>query len=211
MPSKHYAKKRFGQHFLTDQRVIAQIVKAIHPKPGEQILEIGPGLGALTEAMLQQCHAMIAIELDRDVIPKLAERCGALGQLQIFAQDALVADYAAFKTDERLLRIIGNLPYNISTPLLFHLINFREVIQDMHFMLQKEVVERMTAEVDTDHYGRLSVMLQYFCNAQWLFEVPPTAFSPPPQVDSAVVRLIPHTKLPYPAKNFQMFSDLAFR
>ena len=188
---EHRPRKRFGQNFLTDTHVVAKIAHAIRARPDDHLVEIGPGLGALTEVLLPQVTAMDAVELDRDLIPRLAQRCGALGQLQIHAADALRFDFAGLAGDGRPLRIVGNLPYNISTPLMFHLLENRDVIRDMHFMLQKEVVDRLAAGPGSKDYGRLSVMMQYHCAVASLFDVPPGAFNPPPKVTSAVVRLRP--------------------
>ncbi len=192
----HRPRKRFGQNFLQDPNVVAKIVHAIAPASDDRLVEIGPGLGALTEALLPRVEAMDAVELDRDLIPRLARRCGALGKLQIHSADALKFDFASLAADGRPLRIIGNLPYNISTPLMFHLLKSREVIRDMHFMLQKEVVDRLAATPGGKDYGRLSVMMQYHCAVDSLFEVPPGAFNPPPKVMSAVVRLRPWDEPP---------------
>ncbi len=192
----HRPRKRFGQNFLQDPNVVAKIAYAIAPHSDDHLVEIGPGLGVLTEALLPQVEAMDAVELDRDLIPKLARRCGALGQLQIHSADALKFDFASLAADGRPLRIIGNLPYNISTPLMFHLLKSRAVIHDMHFMLQKEVVDRLAATPGGKDYGRLSVMMQYHCAVDSLFDVPPEAFNPPPKVNSAVVRLRPWKESP---------------
>jgi len=189
-PSRHQAKKRFGQNFLQDFTVIDRIVAEINAKPGQHIVEIGPGLGALTKAVLKNSGRITVIELDRTVIPKLRFNCDGLGELEIIETDALRCDFAQFGGGDKI-RVIGNLPYNISTPLLFHLFAQIEHIEDMHFMLQKEVVQRLVAEPGSKQYGRLSVMAQLFCECQQLFIVPPEAFYPAPKVDSAVVRLIP--------------------
>lgn len=182
-------RKRFGQHFLIDDGVIHAIVNQIHPQRGETLVEIGPGLGALTAPLLEHVPQLHAVELDRDIIARLAKRYPA-DRLTLHAGDALKFDFAQLGSD---LRIVGNLPYNISSPLLFRLIDFSAQIRDLHFMLQKEVVARMTAEPSTHDYGRLSVMLQRRFHMEWLLDVPPVAFQPPPKVDSAVVRLIPKT------------------
>jgi len=187
---KHRARKRFGQHFLTDPYVVAGIVAAISPQRDDHLVEIGPGLGVLTESLLPCVNAMDAIELDRDIIPKLKERCRDRGQLHIHEADALKFDFTTLAEDGRPLRIVGNLPYNISTPLMFHLLSM-QTVQDMHFMLQKEVVDRLAAIPSNKDYGRLSVMMQYHCRVESLMQVPPEAFSPPPKVNSAVVRLVP--------------------
>ncbi len=189
-PNQHQAKKRFGQNFLQDQSIIERIVKNIQPKSSESIVEIGPGLGALTREILTETQKISVIELDRDVIPKLKFNCDGLGELNIFEQDALKTDFTQFAPEGKI-RVVGNLPYNISTPIMFHLYEYLEHIQDMHFMLQKEVVQRMVAQPGSKTFGRLSVMTQYACDAQMLFIVPPEAFSPAPKVDSAIVRLTP--------------------
>lgn len=189
----HRPRKRFGQNFLHDPAIIQRIVNAIHPRPGERIVEIGPGQGALTTQILPLIGTMDAVELDRDLLEPLQEKCAPLGQLNLHAADALKFDYCQLcESADQKLRIVGNLPYNISSPLLFHLMEQRHCIKDMHFMLQKEVVQRITALPGSGHYGRLSIMLQYFCEAEMLFTVAPGAFFPPPKVDSAVFRLIPH-------------------
>lgn len=189
---KHHPRKRFGQHFLQDDSVIARIVAAINPQTEDHIVEIGPGLGVLTEALLTHVPEMDVVELDRDIIPKLAERCGAKGVLNIHAADALRFDFSSLVKDNRPLRLVGNLPYNISTPLMFHLLESRHLIRDMHFMLQKEVVDRLAAKPGNKDYGRLSVIMQYYCLVESLFNVPPDAFAPPPKVDSSIVRLVPY-------------------
>lgn len=204
----HNARKRFGQNFLTDRSVIDNIIQAISPKTNEIIVEIGPGLGALTEPLLQLTKKLIVIELDRDLAPKLQQKLSGLGELTVYQADALDFDFSSLATNQDKLRIVGNLPYNISTPLIFHLLTYANDIHDMHFMLQKEVVERMTAPVGTAHYGRLSVMVQYQCQATALFLVPPESFHPKPKVDSAIIRLSPYAELPYPAKNYHLFSTL---
>jgi len=204
----HRPRKRFGQNFLQDPNVVAKIAYAIAPQPHDHLVEIGPGLGALTEALLPQVEAMDAVELDRDLIPKLAQRCGALGQLRIHSADALKFDFASLAADGRPLRIIGNLPYNISTPLMFHLLKSRAVIRDMHFMLQKEVVDRLAATPGGKDYGRLSVMMQYHCAVDSLFDVPPGAFNPPPKVNSAVVRLRPWDEPPVKVPDVALLEKL---
>jgi 16S rRNA (adenine1518-N6/adenine1519-N6)-dimethyltransferase len=175
---------------------VANIVAAINPQANDHLVEIGPGLGVLTESLLPCVTAMDAIELDRDIIPKLAEQCRQRGELHIHASDALKFDFAALAKDGRKLRIVGNLPYNISTPLMFRLLAIRELIIDMHFMLQKEVVDRLAASPGNKNYGRLSVMMQYHCRVEALLDVPPESFDPPPKVQSAVVRLVPYTEPP---------------
>ncbi|WP_330925975.1 16S rRNA (adenine(1518)-N(6)/adenine(1519)-N(6))-dimethyltransferase RsmA [Candidatus Sororendozoicomonas aggregata] len=197
----HKARKRFGQNFLRDQSVIERIVLSIHPKKGEKLVEIGPGQGALTEGLLAGAGALDVVELDRDLIPALKLRFGLNPDFCIHEADALKFDFSALKTDDRPLRLTGNLPYNISTPLIFHLLSFRGLISDMHFMLQKEVVQRLAATPGDKHYGRLSIMTQYSCAVDNLFTVGPGSFKPAPKVDSAIVRLTPHKVLPYPCKN----------
>lgn len=185
----HIPRKRFGQNFLVDDGIIHAIVDAIRPRPGETVVEIGPGLGALTRPLLERLPHLHAVELDRDIVARLHKTWPA-ERLTIHAGDALKFDFGTLGDD---LRVIGNLPYNISSPLLFHLMTFAPHIRDLHFMLQKEVVERMVAAPGTADYGRLSVMLQRRFHMEWLLDVPPAAFDPAPKVDSAVVRLIPKT------------------
>jgi len=205
--SRHQPRKRFGQHFLHDRHVINRIVAAINPQFSETIVEIGPGLGALTTALLPAAQKLQVIELDRDVIPHLQKNCAGLGELIIYQQDVLTTDWAALAQQQpACLRVVGNLPYNISTPLIFHLLQQAHYLIDMHFMLQKEVVDRMIAKPDTSDYGRLSVMVQYFCQTESLFPVAPGAFSPPPKVDSAVIRLTPYRQLPFVAHDFELLS-----
>ncbi len=196
----HQARKRFGQNFLHDPGVIERIIRAIHPKPDDAIVEIGPGLGALTEEILAVNPKLQVVELDRDLIPILRTKFFNYPEFRVHQADALKFDFSQL-TDGKPLRIIGNLPYNISTPLIFHLLSQTGVVQDMHFMLQKEVVQRMAAVSGDNNYGRLGIMTQYFCKVQPLFEVGPDAFRPSPKVDSAIVRLVPYTELPHPAKD----------
>lgn len=183
----HVARKRFGQNFLIDQGIIGAIVSAIDPKRSDTVVEIGPGLGAITVPLLERVDRLHVVEIDRDLIARLKKQHPA-ERLAIHEGDALAFDFASIGSD---LRLVGNLPYNISTPLLFHLASYGQQVRDMHFMLQKEVVERMVAEPGCADYGRLSVMLQYSFWLEWLIDVPPESFDPPPKVDSAVVRLIP--------------------
>ena len=187
---KHIARKRFGQNFLIDAQVIGGIVAAIAPQRDDLVVEIGPGLGALTAPLLDRLDHLHVVEIDRDIVARLHQRFPA-DRLSIHAGDALAFDFGGLAAAGRKLRVVGNLPYNISTPLLFHLTRFADRVYDMHFMLQKEVVERMVAEPDSADYGRLSVMLQYRFVMDWLLDVPPESFDPAPRVDSAVVRLIP--------------------
>ncbi len=194
----HRARKRFGQHFLHDPGVLQRIVAAIDPQPGERIVEIGPGRGALTLPLLERCRRLEVIEIDRDLIPVLEASAAGKGELVVHAGDVLEIDFDALRGAGSRLRVCGNLPYNISTPLLFHLLASRASIVDMHFMLQKEVVDRMVAPPGGKEYGRLTVMLAAACVATSLFRVGRGAFQPPPAVDSAVVRLVPHAADPFP-------------
>ncbi len=191
------ARKRFGQHFLHDPGVIARIVAAIDPRPGERIVEIGPGLGALTGPLLERSGRVEVVEIDRDVIPELERRTAGRGELVIHNMDVLETDFRALRGTGAPLRVCGNLPYNISTPLLFHLLAAGDAVQDMHFMLQKEVVDRMAARPGGGDYGRLTVMLAAACRVEKLFNVGSGAFNPPPRVDSAVVRLVPLATPPF--------------
>jgi 16S rRNA (adenine1518-N6/adenine1519-N6)-dimethyltransferase len=200
------ARKRFGQHFLHDPGVISRIVAAIDPKPGQRIVEIGPGLGALSRPLLERCRRLEVIEIDRDVIPDLQRHCAGAGELVVRQGDVLGMDIASLYGDGPPLRLCGNLPYNISTPLLFRLLASRAVIADMHFMLQKEVVERMVARPGGKIYGRLTVMLAAACGAELLFRVGSGAFRPAPAVDSAVVRLVPHAVPPFPLPDTARFA-----
>lgn len=196
----HTARKRFGQNFLHDERVIADIVAAISPQPTDFLVEIGPGLGALTEPVAESVPQLTVIELDRDLATRLRHHPFLQEKLIVIEQDAMQFDFAKLaEQSTQKIRVFGNLPYNISTPLMFHLFKFHTNIQDMHFMLQKEVVKRLCATPNSKAYGRLTVMTQYFCQVIPVLEVPPHAFKPAPKVDSAVVRLIPHNQLPYPA------------
>lgn len=205
--TQHHPRKRFGQHFLHDTHIINRIVAAIDPQRDDHLVEIGPGLGALTHALLPHVSSMDAVEIDRDIIPKLKTSSEQYGHLVIHEQDALTFSLDSLGKDHPL-RIVGNLPYNISTPLIFHLLEQLNCIKDMHFMLQKEVVDRLSAHPGTKIYGRLSVMVQYFCQVKKLFTVAPGAFTPPPQVDSAVVRLIPHKECPHIAKSLPMLRNI---
>ena len=186
----HIPRKRFGQHFLHDQNVIEQIINAIHPEPDQFIVEIGPGQGALTLPLLKRAGNLHVIELDRDLAKLISDRCKNIGTLHMHCTDALKFDFC--KLADKHIRVIGNLPYNISTMLIFHLLDQLVCIKDMVFMLQEEVVDRINAEHGTRAYGRLSVMVQSQCQVQKLFRVESGAFSPPPKVESAIVRLIPH-------------------
>jgi 16S rRNA (adenine1518-N6/adenine1519-N6)-dimethyltransferase len=185
----HVARKRFGQNFLVSPGIIRKIVDAIAPRSGDTVVEIGPGLGAITEPLLERIDHLHVVEIDRDLIARLAKRFPP-ERLSIHEGDALEFDFGALK-GAGPLKIVGNLPYNISSPLLFHLVAFAPQVHDMHFMLQKEVVDRMVAEPGNREFGRLSVMLQYHYHMERLFVVPPGAFNPAPKVDSAIVRMIP--------------------
>lgn len=205
----HLARKRFGQNFLHDSSIIDAIVAAIHPEPGQAIVEIGPGLGALTEPVAERIDAMTVIELDRDLAARLASHPFLQSKLNIVQQDAMTVDFAALSAERgQPLRVFGNLPYNISTPLMFHLFSYTHAIRDMHFMLQKEVVNRLVAGPNSKAYGRLSVMAQYYCNIIPVLEVPPTSFRPAPKVDSAVVRLVPYATLPFPVRDLSKLATL---
>ncbi|MEE4303712.1 MAG: 16S rRNA (adenine(1518)-N(6)/adenine(1519)-N(6))-dimethyltransferase RsmA [Wenzhouxiangella sp.] len=185
----HRPRKRFGQHFLHDAGIIARLVSAIRPGDSEAIIEIGPGEGVLTGPLLEAGARVTAIELDRDLAAALPERLGFPQRLEVIQADVLEVDLAAVAGGP--VRVVGNLPYNISTPIMFHLFKWRDTITDMHFMLQKEVVDRMVAEPGSKQYGRLSVMAAFHCRMERLFTVPPGAFRPPPKVDSAIIRMIP--------------------
>lgn len=188
----HHPRKRFGQNFLHDANILRNMVSAIAPQAGENLLEIGPGKGALTFPLLRTAGKLRVIELDRDLIGPLREQAESLGELEIYNADALRFDFATLAADIGPLRVIGNLPYNISTPLVFHLLAHASDIVDMHFLLQKEVVDRMAAAPGGKDYGRLSVMVQYHCRVERLFGVGPAAFHPRPKVDSAFLRLTPN-------------------
>jgi 16S rRNA (adenine1518-N6/adenine1519-N6)-dimethyltransferase len=192
----HQARKRFGQNFLHDRGVIGRILRAFGPRPGQHVVEIGPGRGALTYDLLEALGEMDAVELDRDLIARLEEGAAAHGTLRLHSADALTFDFCALAGEGERLRMIGNLPYNISTPLIFHLLDQARCIEDMCFMLQKEVVDRLAARPGSKDYGRLSVMVQWRCRVQRLLTVGPGAFSPPPKVDSAVVSLTPYETPP---------------
>ena len=206
---KHQARKRFGQHFLTDNAVIAEIVDAIDPQPGQAMVEIGPGLAAMTQPLVERLGHLQVIELDRDLAARLRQH----KQLTVHEADVLKVDITALAAGlgTQSLRVVGNLPYNISTPILFHLLDHVAVIQDQHFMLQKEVVERMVATPSSAAYGRLSVMLQWRYAMEMVVEVGPMAFDPPPRVDSAVVRMTPHDQpAPLPVALLSELVQVAF-
>ncbi len=191
---KHIARKRFGQHFLTDGAIIDGIVDAIDPRPGDPMVEIGPGLAALTQPLVERLGRLNVIELDRDLAVRLREH----PHLNVIESDVLRVDFTqlAVSLNVPRLRVVGNLPYNISSPILFHLLDHVDVIQDQHFMLQKEVIDRMVAKPSTSDYGRLSVMLQWRYDMEDVLFVPPESFDPPPRVDSAVVRMVPLAQPP---------------
>lgn len=221
LKGQHQPRKRFGQNFLHDSSVIRQIVESIRLERHDNLVEIGPGMGALTEPLLAEVDAMTVIELDRDLAESLRIRIGANSHehFHIIQANALTVNYHEIyqqitgrspadihQAPETKLRVVGNLPYNISTPILFHLLEFADVIKDMHFMLQKEVVERITAEVGSKTYGRLSVIMQYYCDTDYLLTVPRGAFNPPPKVTSAVFRLTPHMHKPVQANDEKKFA-----
>jgi 16S rRNA (adenine1518-N6/adenine1519-N6)-dimethyltransferase len=204
----HIPRKRFGQHFLHDKEVIKRLVDVIAPVMGQHLVEIGPGQGVLTLPILKKVNHLDVIELDRDLIPTLTQLTNDSEKLIIHQADALRFDFSTLYQNDIPLRIFGNLPYNISTPLIFHLLTFIFCIHDMHFMLQKEVVDRLAAKVGCGDYGRLSIMVQYFCEVYSLFDVAPESFNPPPRVNSSIVRIIPHKKIPYHANDFSHFAAL---
>lgn len=208
--TEHQARKRFGQNFLHDQNIIEKIIRSINPKTTQNIVEIGPGQGALTYPLLKTLGHLNAVEIDRDLIQILDQQSPQHGNLTIHEGDALKFDFSRLIEDknntsnkdenntqgenitpESKLRLVGNLPYNISTPIIFHLLEYINIIDDMYFMLQKEVVQRMAAEPNSKTYGRLTVMLQWYCDVDYLFDIPPSAFNPPPKVTSSLVRLKP--------------------
>lgn len=205
---KHIAKKRFGQNFLTDQAIIGSLIDAISPQSNDLMVEIGPGLGALTKPLMQKLKLLHVVELDRDICAWMVKdyaKENAEKSIIIHNVDALKYDFTSLGEN---LRVTGNLPYNISTPILFHLLDNLAGIQDMHFMLQKEVVERMVAMPSTPAYGRLSVMLQYHLAMEYLITVPPEAFEPAPKVESAFVRCVPHVVLPFVANDTALFAKI---
>ncbi|WP_375576789.1 16S rRNA (adenine(1518)-N(6)/adenine(1519)-N(6))-dimethyltransferase RsmA [Paracidovorax oryzae] len=206
---KHIPRKRFGQHFLADQAIIDAIVRAIAPAPGQPMVEIGPGLAALTQPLVERLGRLTVVELDRD----LAQRLRGHGQLDVIESDVLKVDFTAVAANlgASRIRIVGNLPYNISTPILFHLLEHVDVVEDQHFMLQKEVIDRMVAQPATSDYGRLSVMLQWRYAMEDVLFVPPESFDPPPRVDSAVVRMVPHaTPAPVAPRLLEELVQVAF-
>jgi len=214
---EHKARKRFGQNFLHDKNIIEKIIRSINPKAEQNIIEIGPGQGALTYPLLETLGKLNAVEIDRDLIQILNEQSPAYGELIIHEGDALKHDFNQLTlnisaknsdSDTSKCRLVGNLPYNISTPIIFHLLEFIDSIEDMHFMLQKEVVQRMAAEPNSKTYGRLSVMLQWYCEVDYLFDIPASAFNPPPKVVSSLVRLTPRKQPLATLNNPVQFSRL---
>ncbi|TSJ89281.1 16S rRNA (adenine(1518)-N(6)/adenine(1519)-N(6))-dimethyltransferase RsmA [Gilliamella apicola] len=205
----HFARKRFGQNFLHDNYIIESIVGAIQPKQGEALVEIGPGLAALTVPVSKLVDHLTVIEIDRDLASRLVENPFLQNKISVIEQDALNFDFNQLSDTLGLpLRVFGNLPYNISTPLMFHLFEYASIIIDMHFMLQKEVVTRLVAAPNSKDYGRLSVMAQYYCQIIPVLEVPPTSFKPAPKVDSAVVKLIPYKQKPYLVNDIKVLSRI---
>ena len=202
MTVQHQARKRFGQNFLVDQEIIRQIIAAIGPKPEDNLIEIGPGTAALTEHLIPQCPTMRVVELDRDLVAYLSEKFAAYPDFQIFSGDALKTDFAQFY-EGRPMRLVGNLPYNISSPLLFHLMSAVADVDEQVFMLQAEVVERMAAQHGDSEYGRLSVMLQSKYHMENVLDVPPECFDPPPKVNSAIVKMIPRQDIHLTEKEYQ--------
>jgi 16S rRNA (adenine1518-N6/adenine1519-N6)-dimethyltransferase len=197
----HIPRKRFGQNFLRDDGVISRIAGAVHPQQSDHLVEIGPGQGALTESLIGSGCQLDVIELDRDLVPGLLAAFSIHPRFKLHSADALKFEYASLVAGGEQLRVVGNLPYNISTPLIFNLLENSAIIQDMHFMLQLEVVERLAASPGSKAWGRLGIMAQYQCQVEHLFDVPPEAFIPPPKVQSAIVRLTPWQVSPWPACN----------
>ncbi|MFT7560606.1 MAG: 16S rRNA (adenine1518-N6/adenine1519-N6)-dimethyltransferase [Flavobacteriales bacterium] len=210
-PGPHRARKRFGQNFLVDTNVIQLIAKSVNAKADESLVEIGPGQGALTALLLNTCPTLQAVELDRDLVPILNAHFAAdYPDFTIHQADALKFDFSELARNGKgaKLRVVGNLPYNISTPLMFKLLGYDNLVEDMHFMLQKEVVDRLAASPGAKLYGRLGVMAQYACRVEHLFDVAPGSFRPIPKVNSAIVKLVPYTELPHKADNPQLFEQL---
>jgi 16S rRNA (adenine1518-N6/adenine1519-N6)-dimethyltransferase len=204
----HQARKRFGQNFLQDHSIIYNILAHANLAADQHWVEIGPGLGALTKPLLDAGVKLDVVELDRDLVYLLSKQFAKYDKLTIHSADALKFDFTALAANQEKLRVIGNLPYNISTPLMFHLLENSNSIEDMHFMLQKEVVDRICAEPGSKKYGRLSVMMQYFCDTEWLFDVPPESFDPIPKVMSAIVKLTPHTQPRVAIRDLASFNHL---
>lgn len=208
MTNNHVARKRFGQNFLHDYSVISNILANLNAKAGEHWVEIGPGQGALTAPLLAKGVNLDVVELDRDLVELLKHKFEDTPSITIHSGDALKFDFSKLAQAVNKLRVIGNLPYNISTPLLFHLLENSDVIQDMHFMLQKEVVDRICAIPGNKQYGRLSIMMQYYCEAEQLFDVMPESFTPIPKVVSAIIKLTPHLKSPVQVNNKALFNKV---
>lgn len=209
----HVAKKRFGQNFLIDQDIIQAIILAINPTNKDNLIEIGPGLGALTEPVSELVDKFTVIEVDKDLIERLKTHPFLSPKLTIIDSDVLSIDFTKLTVSDKKMKVFGNLPYNISSPLILHLLNHTDIVAEMTFMLQKEVVERLAADKGNKHYGRLSLITQYFCKVLPVVEVPPSSFKPAPKVDSAVVKLIPHTQIKNPVKSvksFETVTGLAF-
>lgn len=204
----HTARKRFGQNFLTDGNIISRIVGAISPDNNHTMVEIGPGLAALTEPVADMVDNLTVVELDKDLVARLQVHPVLKDKLTIFQGDALQFDFNQVIQANKKIKVFGNLPYNISTPLMFHLFEFAEKIETMHFMLQKEVVLRLSASPGCKAYGRLTVMAQYYCQVVPVLEVPPQCFTPPPKVDSAVIRLVPYANKPFPCKDVSVLRHL---
>ncbi len=207
MYKPHKARKRFGQNFLQDSRIIHQIVMAIGPTPDDHVVEIGPGQGAITEPLLDSNCQLDVVELDRDLVKLLDFRFSSIDRFTLHSADALTFDFATLNS-KKPLRIIGNLPYNISTPLLFHLLSQASPIKDMHFMLQKEIVNRLEAQPGCKQFGRLSIMIQLYCRVEALFDVDPECFHPQPKVMSSIVRLTPYTEQPYQIDDRVLFEKI---
>lgn len=205
---KHIARKRFGQNFLHDSTVMDSIIASLNIQKQQHWVEIGPGQGALTQPLLNRVSSLDVIELDRDLVKLLEDKLKSYAHLRIHSADALRFDFSSLAQNGEKLHVIGNLPYNISTPLLFHLLENAPCIASMHFMLQKEVVERLCAEPNSKQYGRLSVMMGYYCETEHLFDVPPECFDPVPQVTSAIIRLIPHSQPPVNIENMAQFNRI---
>ncbi|RIY33416.1 16S rRNA (adenine(1518)-N(6)/adenine(1519)-N(6))-dimethyltransferase [Psittacicella hinzii] len=209
----HVAKKRFGQNFLIDQDIIQAIVLAINPINNDNLIEIGPGLGALTDPVCNLVDKLTVIEVDKDLIKRLREHPFLSSKLTIIDSDVLSINFADLVVKEQKMKVFGNLPYNISTPLILHLLHHCDIVSEMTFMLQKEVVDRLAADKGNKHYGRLSLITQYFCKVLPVIDVPPESFKPAPKVDSAVVKLIPHSQIAKPVKEvrrFETITNLAF-
>lgn len=204
----HRPRKRFGQHFLHDAGVVSHIIETFSPRADEHVVEIGPGPGVLTHKLAGTVAKLVAVEIDRDLAATLKTAFAEKNHVEIHEADALKFDYCTLALKDQSLRIIGNLPYNISTPLIFHLFDQAHCIRDMLFMLQKEVVDRICAKPGNKDYGRLSVMAQWQCDVEHLFTVPAGAFTPPPKVESAIVRLKPYQQKPYPLKDYNRFAQL---